>query len=492
MRDRLVVPMPADRLQGWLATIAVALIAGVWRFWHVNRPRGIIFDETYYTVDARDLLQNGVEHNRGYLFTVHPPLGKWMIAFSEWIFGFEDANGVRQGSPELGWRVASAVAGTVAVLLLARAARRMFRSTLLGCVAGLLLALDGLEFVLSRTGILDIFLMAWIVAALACLVVDRDDGRRRLADRLDAGPDPGDGPGPWVLVRPWRLAAGACLGAACATKWSGLYDIGAFLVLAYLWDVGARRTAGIRRPWLAALRRDSPILAVGFIVAPIVVYTASWTGWFLSPDGYDRHAKGSGIFGTLHSWIFYQSEQLDFHRHLTAGHPYRSSPFSWLVLGRPISFYYQSVPYGQTGCKSQNGCASEVLALGTPAIWWVGLVALAACLVLWIGRRDWRAGLVVIGFLFSWVPWVAQPGRTMFLFYALPLLPFLVLGLTTVAQLVLGPREASERRRTVGGIAVGAYLLIVVANFVFLYPILAAEVIPLSSWQDRMWFPGWI
>ena len=179
--------MPDDRLQGWLATIGVALIAGVWRFWHISRPRGIIFDETYYTVDARDLLQNGVEHNRGYLFTVHPPLGKWMIAFSEWIFGFQDANGARHGSPELGWRAASAVAGTVAVLLLARAARRMFRSTLLGCLAGLLLALDGLEFVLSRTGILDIFLMAWIVAALACLVVDRDDGRRRLADRLDVG-----------------------------------------------------------------------------------------------------------------------------------------------------------------------------------------------------------------------------------------------------------------------------------------------------------------
>ena len=72
---RLVVPMPDDRLQGWLATVGVALIAGVWRFWHLSRPRGIIFDETYYTVDARDLLQNGVEHNRGYLFTVHPPLG---------------------------------------------------------------------------------------------------------------------------------------------------------------------------------------------------------------------------------------------------------------------------------------------------------------------------------------------------------------------------------------------------------------------------------
>ena len=41
-------------------------------------------------------------------------------------------------------------------------------------VAGVLLALDGLEFVLSRTGILDIFVMFWLVCALACLVLDRD------------------------------------------------------------------------------------------------------------------------------------------------------------------------------------------------------------------------------------------------------------------------------------------------------------------------------
>ena len=162
------------------------------------------------------------------------------------------------------------------------------------------------------------------------------------------------------------------------------------------------------------------------------------------------------------------------------------------MLGRPISFYYQSVSSGQAGCRSPGGCASEVLAIGTPVIWWVGLAALIACLAIWVGRRDWRAGLVVIGYLFNWLPWVAQPGRTMFLFYALPMLPFLVLGLTTVAQLALGPRQASERRRTAGGIAVGAYVLIVLANFVFLYPILTAEVIPLSSWQDRMWFPGWI
>ena len=44
----------------------------------------------------------------------------------------------------------------------------MTRSTLLGCVAGLLMSLDGLELVLSRTAILDIFVMFWVLALSAC------------------------------------------------------------------------------------------------------------------------------------------------------------------------------------------------------------------------------------------------------------------------------------------------------------------------------------
>ena len=52
----------------------------------------------------------------------------------------------------VGWRFACAVFGSLAILLICRIARRMTRSTLLGCIAGLLMSLDGLEFVLSRTG----------------------------------------------------------------------------------------------------------------------------------------------------------------------------------------------------------------------------------------------------------------------------------------------------------------------------------------------------
>ncbi len=75
-------------------------------------------------------------------YVVQPEMGKLLIAAGEWMFGLNS----------LGWRFASAVFGSLAILLMCRIARRMTRSTLLGCIAGLLMSLDGLEFVLSRAG----------------------------------------------------------------------------------------------------------------------------------------------------------------------------------------------------------------------------------------------------------------------------------------------------------------------------------------------------
>ena len=164
-------------------------------------------------------------------FVVHPPFGKILIAGGEWVFGLTP----------FGWRFAVAAAGSLAILILARMARRMTRSTLLGCVAGLLLALDGLEFVMSRTALLDIFVMFWVLAAFAALVIDRDRtraGTRSAAARGAARP-------PRLGVRWLRLAAGVCLGLACAWKWDGVWYVPAFFALTLAWDTGARRAAGL-------------------------------------------------------------------------------------------------------------------------------------------------------------------------------------------------------------------------------------------------------
>jgi dolichyl-phosphate-mannose-protein mannosyltransferase len=177
VRRRLAPTLPDDRLFSWVVTIFITVIAGVLRLIGLAHPQpgatqDKIFDEIYYATEGHDMITHGVEwnatNNTGD-FVVHPPLGKWIIGFGEWITHYNS----------FGWRIMPMVFGTLSILLLIRITRRMFRSTILGAAAGLLMTLDGMEFVLSRTALLDIFLMFFVLAAFGCLVMDRDSRRRR-------------------------------------------------------------------------------------------------------------------------------------------------------------------------------------------------------------------------------------------------------------------------------------------------------------------------
>ena len=91
-----------------------------------------------------------------------------------------------------------------------------------------------------------------------------------------------------------------------------------------------------------------------------------------------------------------------------------------------------------------------MLLIGTPALWWGGSLALIFALVMWVGARDWRFGLSVVGFGSTWLPWLAYDDRPIFLFYAVVMLPFLVLALTLTMGKLIGrshvPHAASYRR----------------------------------------------
>ena len=483
---RLRPPPLTDPVFGWLAPLGVALLAFLLRFHRLGIPKDVAFDEVYYSCDAQNLLRFGYEHAHDKCvpkadelgsFIAHPPLGKWMIAAGEKVFGYPDA---------VGWRISACVIGALAVLLLCRIGRRMFRSTLLGCIAGLLLTLDGLHFVLSRVAMLDIFLLFWVVAAFGCLVVDRDIGRARLADRILDSDSSG---GPKLGFRWWRLAAGICLGAACAVKWSGVYYLVAFALLVLAWEIGARRTAGISRPVLAALRREALSIVLLLGVVAVVVYVGSWAGWFVTEGGWRRSCMDNPPWanaskcGPVKGWIEYHLEILRFHQNLSSPHPYESGPWSWLLLGRPVSYFYAT---------PSQGMSQEILGIGTPAIWWASIFALVVTFWRWVSRRDWRAAAILVGFAAGYLPWFLSPDRTMFLFYAAPSLPFMCLALAYVCGLVLGPDHAPRTRRTRGAFAVAAYVGLVVLNFVYLYPILAAQVIPYETWRDHMWLNSWI
>ncbi|MFC9630471.1 dolichyl-phosphate-mannose--protein mannosyltransferase [Streptomyces mirabilis] len=540
VRDRLVPPYaePSPRIwaafglrhevakritrwSGWGGPLLVTLMAGLMRFWNLGSPKAVIFDETYYAKDAWALIHRGYEvnwdknandlilQNSGHVgipsdaaYVVHPPVGKYVIGLGEWMFGFNP----------FGWRFMTALLGTLSVLLLCRIGRRMFRSTFLGCLAGALMAVDGLHFVMSRTSLLDGVLMFFVLAAFGCLIVDRDRARARLAAALPTDADGLVRPDAHIAEstrlgwRPWRWTAGLMLGLALGTKWSGLYVLFAFCLMAVLWDVGARRVAGARHPYRAALKHDTGITFLATVPVAIATYFVSWTGWILSPTngkgGYFRNwaatdGKG-GSWTFLPDWLrslwHYEHEVYEFHVGLSSPHTYQSNPWSWIVLGRPVSYFYESPLPGKDGCPADAGgkCAREVLALGTPLLWWAACFAIVYVLWRWAFRRDWRAGAIACGIAAGYLPWFMYQERTIFFFYAIIFVPFLCLAVAMMIGAILGPPGSTERRRVIGAASAGVLVLLIAWNFIYFWPLYTGTSIPIEQWRSRMWLDTWV
>lgn len=524
LRLRLLGIRPTDRLAGYLGPLLVALYAGILRFWQLGRPDTLIFDETYYVKQAWSLVTFGTEHKVTEAlaakdatpsvdqvwaagtpdvfgpsadFVVHPPVGKWVIALGELAGGVQNA---------WSWRLGVAVLGTISVYLLARAARRMFGSTVLGVVAGLLLTLDGQHFVHSRTGLLDMSVMFFALGGFCALLVDRDVSRERLArivgGRRDAGMRFDDRRlryGPWLGMRWWRLVAGVSLGLCIGTKWSGMYFLAVFGLMTVLWDMGARRAAGVHRWRTAAIFVDGPQAALTMVGAALVTYLVSWIGWFRSSTGWGRQwaaenptdGIGALVPDGLRSLWKYHVDMWNFHLGLTSHHDYMSNPWSWMLQGRPTSFYYEGPHNGQQGCTVAD-CAKAITDLGNPAIWWAATLALPVLAFCCLAMRDWRAGAILAGFLAGYVPWFQYQERTIFTFYSVAFVPWVVLAVTYVVGLVLGRADAPPRRATWGRALVAGYVVLVVAVFLFFWPLYTAQVIPFEQWQWRMWFRSWV
>jgi len=509
LRERMVPALPATGPLWWLSLLAITAVAALLRFWHLGRPHSFVFDETYYAKDAWSLLNHGVE--RDYVegadasilkgntdlwkatgsFIVHPPLGKWMIALGEAVFGMDP----------VGWRVVTALCGTVLVVVMARLVRRLTRANLLALLAALLMAVDGLAIVESRTALLDSLLAFWLVLAVTALLVDRDRTRARLADAVTADPQRAQGGGPSAGWRPWRLAAGLCFGLACSTKWNGVFLLAVAGVLVVLWDIGARRAVGVRRPWWSTLRLDAAPAFFSLVGTSVVVYLASWSGWFATSSGYDRQwgvtnaPSGVGRFvpTALRSWWHYHAEMLSFNTNLHSPHPYQSDPIGWLLMVKPVAFAYTgSLPGNGSSCDTTN-CTRAIHALGTPALWWGGVAALVVCAWLWLAGRDWRAGFALAGVLGTWVPWLFFAKRTIFSFYAIATLPFLIIAVVLVIGTVLERARAHQARYLPWvAAACGVFVVLVVVDSGFLYPVLTDQLIPYDAWRSRMWFASWI
>ena len=97
-----------------------------------------------------------------------------------------------------------------------------------------------------------------------------------------------------------------------------------------------------------------------------------------------------------------------------------------------------------------------------------------------------------MGLLGTWVPWLAVTDRPIFSFYAATIVPFTVLALTLVIGRLIGPDDATPRRRVAGTVLAGTIVTLVVVNFAWFWPIYTHELITTPDWLERIWLRRWI
>lgn len=420
-----------------IAPIIISMVSLALRLINLATPKGFVFDEVYYVDGARDFLKYGVEiEGKGPEFIVHPPVGKWLIASGIKIFG----------DNEFGWRFATAIVGTFLILLFARLVHVLFYSPLLTAIGAGLMAMDGLVLVHSRTALLDLFLTFFVLLAVFL----------------------------WHRQRHWYAAV--AIGLGIGTKWSALYFLVAIACIS-LYRVFTSYSG-------RELIRPTIIRVAQYGLLPIAVYISTWSGWFISNRGWDRQWS-SNIFASL--W-HYHAEMLSFHTGLTEKHSYQANPWSWMVMGRPTSFFYDS----PQGCSTKN-CAQEVLALGTPILWWAGTVAVAVVFGFWIRsifkkRPESLLNIVVLGISAGYLPWFFFQQRTVFTFYAIIFEPFVVLAILYCIKLLLD----SSLSPTASAALIASIIVVIFLNFLYFIPLFTGEIINYDAWFRRMWLSSWI
>lgn len=423
---------------GILFLVAVALFAP-----RLAVPAQYVFDEVYHAYTAGQYVAGNADAYVWYTTAPvpgvaymwnHPPLGLLFIAGGILLWG-DDA---------FGWRFSSVMFGAAGIALAFLLALRLTGSKRTAWLAALLLLLDGMYFAQSRIGMLDIFGVVFAIGALISLYGYLQEPAGRAT---------------WPLVR-----TGILLGADLATKWNAAYLCAACGLLVLIRGIrlglASRRhpgDAGLRAGWHA----HAIGVPVGFGVVPLAVYLAAYVPFFAT-----GHSLGQ--------WIELQKQIYLYHTRLEATHPWSSRWWQWPLALKPVWYWVADMARGRV---------ANVYAAPNPILYWGFLPA-----VPWVAFRWWSKNrsaftVLVIGFFAQWLPWALVP-RIAFAYHFLPAVPFGALALAVALT-------AMFRKGGAWRVAAVAYAALVVAAFVFYYPILVGLPLTPHALDLRLWLPEW-
>ncbi len=449
----------------------------------LSPPNGQVFDEIYFPVDAyndfkgMEVCRPSTVDCRFNYFDPEPPLAKLIIGAGEWGYGwyrahFQGATGdyIDLGFNTFGWRIAACLFGTLCIPMMYLFARRLWPNRLFAIVAATFVCFDGMFFIQSRIGMIDIFPIFFILLAYFLFLV-HIQSRTRTASLVSL------------------VGLGVVLGIGIASKWIVL---AAFASIVFLLVARAiRRHVDIsigpsRNPIWSWGRGDGPaiaggvflptyllVAAIALVAIPLAIYVESWYPFF-----------ARGQFHNLADLIDYQRQSYIYHATLTATHPYGSPWWSWPLIARPVLYYAE---YTNLGIDHWTGeqLVSRMADLGNPWIWWTSLPCVLSLPYFIIRHRSFPATVILIGFITQWLPW-APISRVLFMYHMFGGLIFMVLALAFVLAHVAQQLKSPGR-----WVLIGTHLGLTVLLFVYFYPIWTGLPISGPAYFEGPGSPPW-
>ena len=398
---------------------------------------GFYFDEIYHARTAWEML-NRIEPYE----TTHPPLGKLLISSGIALFGMNP----------FGWRIMGALFGVALVPLMYLFALKLFRNWFYAFCAAFLMLVEFMRFAQSRVAVIDVYGVFFILLMyyfILDLFPERDGSTRRSVNRA-------------------LLLAGTTFGIGAACKWIALYAGCGMVLLVVVRTVAdlQQHTYSAEHGMAGFLLRRIGTCLLAFGLLPGLIYLLAYLPYLLL-DG-----PGHGLTDVVRL----QAHMLHYHRMLQASHPFSSAWWSWPLDLHPMWMY--------TGVGLPAGSASSIVSFGNPAIFWLGIPAVATAVYCAVQRREPALGVVLTALVCQYLPWVGI-NRLAFIYHFFSSVPFLIL---CIVAAIRSAELRNPRFRTV----TWGYMGIAAVLFILFYPVLSGMQVPQAYIASLTWLPTWI
>lgn len=409
---------------------------------------GTYFDEIYFPRSAYENILGQYAHEN-----THPPLGKLIIALGVSIFGMTP----------FGWRFMGTFFGIAMIPLMYYFGLSLFKKREYALITALLFTFDFMHFTQTRIATIDTFALFFILLSYLFLF-------KFMQSNVYASSTIFSG----LNNLAW---AGIFAGLGMASKWTALWaTVGIevlFLLIVLDKCLQYRRAKAANKIELQArqITFKSSFLktmagaALFLIVVPLFIYLLAWIPFMRVPPGH-------GIGDVLQAQI----AMYRYHAELKATHPYSSVWYEWPLMIKPMLYYFMQA-------DTENHTA-RIVAMGNPAIWWLGLPAILATAVMGYKKRDKVAAFIVIGFAFQYFPWAILARKLVFIYHFFVSVPFLVFAIVYQLRYLTETVAWFKPLRT-------AYVSLVILLFFLFYPVISGFAVSNHYTAYLKWLPQW-